>query len=92
MAFVTLLVKGDTLKIFERRSVALSSEETVTFVQTDKPIYKSGENGKSIPYICVNSLEKSLMLGGIGGRRRGGGQRLRWLDGITDLMDVSLSN
>ena len=48
MAFVTLLVKGDTLKIFERRSVALSSEETVTFVQTDKPIYKSGENGKSI--------------------------------------------
>ncbi|XDA75019.1 hypothetical protein R6Z07M_005238 [Ovis aries] len=48
MAFVTLLVKGDTLKIFERRSVALSSEETVTFVQTDKPIYKSGENGKSM--------------------------------------------
>ncbi|KAG5212541.1 hypothetical protein JEQ12_014970 [Ovis aries] len=46
MAFVTLLVKGDTLKIFERRSVALSSEETVTFVQTDKPIYKSGENVK----------------------------------------------
>ncbi|KAM7243907.1 hypothetical protein CapIbe_004515 [Capra ibex] len=44
MAFVTLLVKGDTLKIFERRSVALSSEETVTFVQTDKPIYKSGEH------------------------------------------------
>nr|XP_025138971.1 LOW QUALITY PROTEIN: ovostatin homolog 2-like [Bubalus bubalis] len=46
MAFVTLLVKGDTLKIFERRSIALSSEETVTFVQTDKPIYKSGENVK----------------------------------------------
>ncbi|XP_057560123.1 LOW QUALITY PROTEIN: ovostatin homolog 2-like [Hippopotamus amphibius kiboko] len=48
MAFVTLLVKGNTLKIFERRSVALASEETVTFVQTDKPIYKPGENGKSI--------------------------------------------
>ena len=38
-----------------------------------------------------DSLEKTLMLGGIGGRRRRGRQRLRWLDGITDLMDVSLS-
>ena len=39
----------------------------------------------------VESLEKSLMLGGIGGRRRRARQRMRWLDGITDLMDVSLS-
>ena len=39
----------------------------------------------------VDSLEKTLMLGGIGGRRRRGRQRIRWLDGITDLMDVSLS-
>ena len=39
----------------------------------------------------VNSLEKTLMLGGIGGRRRRRRQRMRWLDGITDLMDVSLS-
>ena len=39
----------------------------------------------------VDSLEKTLMLGGIGGRRRRGRQRLRWLDGITDLMDMSLS-
>ena len=37
------------------------------------------------------SLEKTLMLGGIGGRRRRGRQRMRWLDGITDLMDVNLS-
>ena len=39
----------------------------------------------------VDSLEKTLMLGGIGGRRRRRQQRMRWLDGITDLMDVSLS-
>ena len=38
----------------------------------------------------VDSLEKTLMLGGIGGRRRRGRQRIRWLDGITDSMDVSL--
>ena len=39
----------------------------------------------------VDSLEKTLMLGGIGGRRRRGQQKMRWLDGITDWMDMSLS-
>ena len=48
------------------------------------------------PILChlmrrVDSLEKTLILGGIGGRRRRGRQRMRWLDGVTDLMDVSLS-
>ena len=38
----------------------------------------------------VNSLEKALMLGGVGGRRRRGRQRMKWLDGITDSMDMSL--
>ena len=43
------------------------------------------------PYAKSYSLEKTLLLGGIGSRRRRGRQRMRWLDGITDLMDVSLS-
>ena len=43
------------------------------------------------PMRRVDSLEKTLMLGGIGGRRRRGRQRMRWLDGTTDSMDVSLS-
>ena len=43
------------------------------------------------PMRRVDSLEKTLMLGGIGGRRRRGRQRMRWLDSITDSMDVSLS-
>jgi len=43
------------------------------------------------PHAKTDSLEKTLMLGGIGGRRRRGRQRMRWLDAITDSMDVSLS-
>ena len=53
-------------------------------------------NGKAetpvlwLPHV-IDSLKKTLMLGGIGGRRRRGRQRMRWLDGITDSMDVSVS-
>ena len=51
---------------------------------------------RKLPYFghllrSVDSLEKTLMLGGIGGKRRRGRQRMRWLDGITDLMDMSIS-
>ena len=42
------------------------------------------------PYVKIDSLEKTLMLGGIGGRRRRGRQRMRWLDGITDSKDMNL--
>ena len=42
------------------------------------------------PHVRVDSLEKTLMLGGIGGRRKRGRQRMRWIDGVTDSMDVNL--
>ena len=54
-----------------------------TDVETETPILWP-------PHRRVDSLEKTLMLGGIGGRRRRGQQRMRWLDGITDLMDMGL--
>ncbi|XP_019489013.1 PREDICTED: ovostatin homolog 2-like [Hipposideros armiger] len=59
LAYVTLLAKGDTLKIFERRSVVITPEETVTFVQTDKPIYKPGENVQ-IRIVTLNTKFKPV--------------------------------
>ena len=63
----------------------------------DQPWHFFGRNDAKaeIPVLChlmrrVDSLEKTLMLGGIGGKRRRGRQRMRWLDGITDLVDMSL--
>ena len=66
----------------------MTLQNFVVFCQTSRISHRY-THVPSLPR--VDSLEKTLMLGGIGGRRRRGRQRMRWLDGITDLMDVSLS-
>ena len=57
----------------------------------NKPWIFAGKTDAEVQAAILWSLEKTLMLGGIGGRTRRGQQRMRWLDGITDLMDLSLS-
>ena len=77
----------------------LDCKEIQPVLSEDQPWDFFGRNDAKAetPVFCghlmrrVDSLEKTLMLGGIGGRRRRGQQRMRWLDGITALMDMSLS-
>ena len=86
-------------RVLEWVAIALSGEENSYFFEGDQPwdFFLEGMILKlKFQYFDhlmrrVDSLEKTLMLGGIGGRRRRGRQRLRWLDGITDSMDVGLS-
>ena len=68
------------------RSIHVSTNDLISFLLLKLKLQYFGHLLQR-----VDSLEKTLMLGGIGGRRRRGRQRMRWLDGITDSMDVSLS-
>ena len=62
-------------------------------VERSDRTWSTGEgNGKPFQYTCLENPMKRKMPGGIGGRRRRGRQRMRWLDGITDSMEVSLSD
>ena len=78
------------------KRLLISWLQSSSAVILEPPKIKSATASTVSPYIChlmlrVDSLEKTLMLGWIGGRRRRGQQRMRWLDGITDSMDMSLS-
>ena len=66
---------------------------TEGFLRREHSKYKGPGMGQCFGHLMrrVDSLEKTLMLGGVGGRRRRGRQRMRWLDGITDWMNMSLS-
>ena len=78
-------------RILARRSNQSILKETSPRCSLEGPMLKLKLQYFGHQMRRVDSLEKTLMLGGIGGRRRRGRQRMRWLDGITDSMDVSLS-
>ena len=72
--------------------VSAIHERESTIVMHTSPPFEPPSNPIPLLYVATeHRVEKTLMLGGIGGRRRRGRQRRRWLDGITDSMDVSLS-
>ena len=66
-------------------------ETMADFILGGSKITADGDCSHEIKRHLLDSLEKTLMLGGVGGRTKRGRQRMRWLDGITDSMDVSLS-
>ena len=96
---------GDFQRLFCRNLTKWSSFDSSTAKRSNQPILKEINPEYSLEALVlklklqyfghlmrrVDSLEKTLMLGGIGGRRRRRRQRIRWLDGITDSMDVNLS-
>ena len=69
----------------------IDGETVADFIWGGSKITADGDCNHEIKRHLLDSLEKTLMLGGVGGRRKRRRQRMRWLDGITDSMDVSLS-
>ena len=83
-------IDGEEMMVIERRSNQSVLKEISPGISLEGMMLKLKHQYFGHLMQRVDSLEKTMMLGGIGGRRRRGRQRMRWLDGITDSMDVSL--